>query len=252
MKKLPISLVVITKNEEANIERCLRSVPFASECLVVDSGSTDQTLVRAQALGARVIVEAWRGYGRQKKFAADQASESWILSLDADEALSPELAQEIQDRFDSLDPKTGYLMSRKSFHLGRWILRGGWFPDWQLRLFNRAESQWKDSEIHEKVEASRTERLTGSILHWVFEDLSDQVRTNDHYSSLQARDLAVSGKRFSVWKLLSKPFSKFLETYLWKRGFLDGLPGLIISVGAAYSVFLKWAKLWEIERTKKS
>lgn len=247
MKKLPLALTVVTKNEEQHIERCLRSVPFASELIVLDSGSTDRTVEIAKAHGARVFVEEWRGFGPQKRRAAELATQDWILSLDADEALSPQLAEEISRMFDLLDPETGYRLPRRSFHLGRWIDHGGWRPDLQLRLFNRRHSQWSEQPIHEKVEAARTARLHHPILHWVFDDLSDQVVTNDRYSTLQAKELHAKGARFSPLKLVFRPLGKFFETYVYKRGFLDGLPGFIISVGAAYSIFLRQAKLWELE-----
>lgn len=250
--KLPISLIVITLNEERNIERCIRSVPFASDIVVVDSGSQDRTCEIASSLGARVLNKAWMGFGPQKKFATEQAQQDWILSLDADEVLSPELAQEIQDRFSSLDPKVGYEMPRKSWHLGRWIRHGGWYPDYQLRFYNRRFSQWPDAQIHERVKAETVERMNHPLLHYVFVDLADQVQTNNRYSSLLAEKDWKAGKRFSFFKLLIKPWTKFLETYFLKFGFLDGLAGFLISVSAAYSIFLRWAKLNELERLKKS
>lgn len=250
MQKLPLSLVVITLNEEHNIERCLRSVPWASEILVVDSFSSDKTVPLAEKCGARVLQEKWRGYGPQKEWAVQQATYDWILSLDADEALSPELSQEIINLWPRLEADTGYLCPRKSFHFGRWILHGGWYPDYQLRLFNRIQSQWTTSTIHEKVKAKLEIKLKSPILHWVFHNFSDQVLTNDKYSSLQAQELNQRNKKFLLSKLIIKPMSKFFETYFWKLGFLDGLPGFMISVSAAYSVFMKWGKLWEIERSQ--
>lgn len=248
--KLPISLVIITFNEEAHIERAIRSAPFAEDVVVVDSFSTDRTVEIAKACGARVFQEKWRGFGPQKAFAAEQAKHPWIISLDADEALSPELAAEIMECFSDLDPQAGYEVPRKSFHLGRWIGYGGWYPDYQLRVFNKDHAQWNAAGVHEKVEVKLKKRFKTPLLHWVFDDLSDQVITNDRYSSLQAQQLYNAGKSFSYFKLVFKPLSKFLETYIWKRGFRDGLPGFIISVGAAYSVFLRFAKLWELERIK--
>lgn len=248
--KIPISLVVITLNEEHNIERCIRSVPFASEVLVIDSGSKDSTCEIARFLGAHVIHKSWLGFGPQKKFATSQAQNDWILSLDADEALSPELAREIMDRFSALDPRKGYEMPRKSWHLGRWILHGGWYPDYQLRLYNRQHSNWPDSPIHERVQAPEVERLKSPIHHFVFNSLSDQVATNDRYSGLLAKKDFEAGKKFSFLKLVFKPWTKFIECYFLKRGFLDGLPGLIIAVSAAYSIFLRWSKIWELEMKK--
>lgn len=250
MTKLPMSLVVITLNEEQNIERCIKSVPFASEVLILDSGSQDQTLMKAAGLGAKVITEPWQGFGLQKRRATELAQYDWILNLDADEALSPELQQEIIEKFSQLKPDTAYQMSRKSFHLGRWILHGGWYPDRQLRLYHRKHSNWSPAQIHERIEASSIESLEQPLLHWVFADLSDQIQTNNRYSTLQAQSQYGQGERFSIVKLMVKPMSKFIECYLLKLGFLDGIPGLVIAVGAGYSVFLRWAKIWELERLK--
>lgn len=249
--KLPISLVVVTLNEEANLERCLSSVPFASEVVVVDSFSTDRTLEIAQKLGANVIQEKWRGYGPQKSFAVSKAKNDWILSLDADEALSSELQQEIVKRFAGLNPEVGYELPRRSYHLGRWISHGGWYPDAQLRLFHRKHSQWSNDALHEKVQVKSKERLKQDLYHWVFDSLSDQVITNDKYSSLGAENLSQAGKGFSLPKLIFKPGTKFIECYFLKQGFRDGLPGFIIAVGAAYSIFLRHAKLWELEMKKR-
>jgi Glycosyltransferases involved in cell wall biogenesis len=241
----------VTLNEEANIERCLRSVPFADDIVVVDSFSTDRTVELAEKMGARVFKEKWRGFGPQKAFATEQAKHEWVLSLDADEALSPELQEEILNSFATLDPEAGYKIPRRSFHMGRWIDHGGWYPDLQLRLFNKSQSQWNTADIHEKVETKKVLRLKKPILHWVFKSLSHQVVTNDRYSTLGAEQLRKKGKQFSFLKLLFKPISKFIETYIWKRGFMDGLPGFIIAVGASYSIFLKFAKMWEMEMLER-
>ncbi len=249
--KLPLSVVVITKNEIHNIERCLASIPWADEYLVIDSGSTDATVEKSKALGAKVLVESWRGFGAQKALASRLAKNDWILSLDADEALSPELSQEIKTQFASLDPKTGYEMPRQSFHMGRWIRHGGWYPDAQLRLFHRDHSMWNESAIHEKVICARTARFENRLLHYVFRNLHHQIETNNRYSSLQAEELSQSGQKFSFIKLIFKPPTKFIESYFVKLGFLDGIPGFVIAVGAAYSVFLRWGKLWEIQKCSK-
>jgi glycosyltransferase involved in cell wall biosynthesis len=248
--KIPVSLVIITLNEESNIERCILSAPFVDDVVVVDSGSIDRTVEIAEKCGARVIQEKWRGYGPQKAFATALAKNSWILSMDADEALSPTLAEEIVKKFSQFDPYGGYLVPRKSYHLGRWIGHGGWYPDYQLRLFNKENSNWNPALLHEKVQVRREFKMENDLLHWVFDDLSDQVLTNDRYSTLGAQQWADSGKKFSLFKLLSKPPTKFIESYFFKAGFRDGLAGFMIAVSAAYSVFLKFAKLWEIERVK--
>lgn len=247
MDRLPITLAIITLNEESKIGRCIESCPWASEVVVVDSGSQDKTVDIAKGLGATVVVEKFRGYREQKQFATNLAKNNWVLSLDADELLSSDLSQEIHGLFRKGVSEDGFEMPRKSFHMGRWILHGGWYPDYQLRLFDKTRGQWVGGNVHEHFDAKNVKRLRGEILHHVFENLSDQVDTNNRYSTFGAMDLYQKGKKFSIFKLLFKPISKFLETYMIKRGFLDGLPGFIISVGAAYSVFLKFAKLRELE-----
>lgn len=250
--KLPLSVVVVAKNEARNIERCLRSAPFAEELLVIENDSSDGTAQLAQRLGARVLREPWRGYGPTKAFAARAARFDWVLSLDADEAVSPALADELQQVFRDLDPEAGYEMPRQSFYLGRWIRHGGWFPDRQLRLFHRKYSMWNEALIHEKVMCPKKRRLRQPLEHYVFRDLKHQIETNNRYSSLQADEWIAKGRGFALWRLLFKPPSKFLETYVWKRGFLDGMPGFIIAVGAAYSVFLRWSKVWEKRKVSSS
>jgi glycosyltransferase involved in cell wall biosynthesis len=251
----PLSLAIICLNEAAHIERCIRSVPFATDIVVLDSGSTDRTREIAAACGARVFDEPWRGFRAQKQRATDLCAHDWVLSLDADEALSAEAQAELAALLQSptLNERDGYELSRVSWTLGRWIRHGGWFPDWQLRLFNRARSSWQGGEhVHERVVAANTARLNSSIEHWPFESLSEQIATNNRYSGLGAEELRARGTRFSILKLVFKPLSKFFETYVVKFGFLDGMAGFIIAVGAAYSVFLKFAKLWELGRVNRS
>lgn len=250
--KLALSLVIITLNEESNIERCIRSVPFASDIVVVDSHSQDFTRELAAQLGARVFKEDWLGYGPQKASAVEKAKYDWILCLDADEGLSSGLSAELIAKWKSLEAQTGYEFPRKSFYLGRWITHGGWFPDYQLRLFNRKFSKWDSQPIHEKVKAEKVQRFNAPINHWVFKNVSHQIVTNDRYSSLQAQEQFAKGQRFSLLKMLFKPVSKFVECYFLKLGFLDGLPGFFIAVSAGYSVFSRWAKIWERQYILKS
>lgn len=241
----PLSLVVITRNAESHIARCLKSVAFASDIVVLDSRSDDRTREIAESLGARVFSEEWRGFGPQKRRATELANTDWILSLDADEALSEAAQIEVQALMARPLVVQAFAFPRLSFHLGRWIRHGGWYPDRQVRLYNRTQANWNFDPLHEKIECKTVQRLKNPILHWVFKDLTDQVQTNNRYSSLGADHLFMKGRSFYLFQLLTKPWVKFFETYIWKLGFLDGLPGFIIAVGAAYSVFLKWAKLWE-------
>lgn len=246
----PISLVVITRDVEAEISRCIKSVPFAADVVVLDCGSVDRTQQIAKEAGARVFVEEWRGFGPQKRRATELAKHDWVLSLDADEALSPESQAELLTLLSGEPKSDAFAFPRLSYHMGRWIRHGGWYPDYQVRLYDRRRANWTDVQLHEKVQAEKIERLKHPIHHWVFDDLADQVKTNNRYSSLGAEELEAQGRRFSLFNLIVKPKVKFLETYIWKGGFLDGLPGFIIAVGAAYSVFLKWAKLGERQRLK--
>lgn len=244
----PFSLVVITRNAEKDLARCLQSVKFASDILVLDCGSQDRTQEIAKQNGARVVVEEWRGFGPQRRRATELAKHDWVLQLDADEALSPESQEEIKNLLRSEPAEPAYRFPRLSFHLGRWIRHGGWYPDWQIRLYDRRQANWDNALIHEKVQSPSVGTLKKPIQHWVFSSLTHQIETNNRYSGLLAEELDKKGRRFRLIHLILKPKVKFLETYVWKLGFLDGLPGFIIAVGAAYSVFLKWSKLWERQR----
>ncbi|MBX9766737.1 MAG: glycosyltransferase family 2 protein [Bdellovibrionales bacterium] len=253
MSEIKVSLVVITKNEAANIERCLRSAAWVNETIVLDSKSTDTTVAKAQALGAKVFVEDFRGFREQKARAVSLASNDWILALDADEVLSAELSAELQALLKSDHQLSAVRIPRLSFHLGRWIRFGGWYPDLQTRFFDRRRAEWVGGEVHEKVHVKEgaVVQARAPLQHFVFDDLSDQVDTNNLYSTKGAQDLIRSGKSFSLLKLILKPWGKFIETYFWKQGFRDGMPGFIIAVGAAYSLFLKFAKHWEHEMKKQ-
>ncbi len=251
--RFPVSLVIITLNEADGIGRAIASAPFCDEVVVLDSGSTDGTCDIARQLGARVFVEEWRGFQAMKQRATDLAENDWILSLDGDEAVDAALCEELTELFKGWAAGAvqadGYRMPRLTWNLGRWIRHGGWYPDLQLRLYNRKRAKWGGgSQVHERVEAENVGRLRGQLLHYPFATHAEQVATNNRYSGLGAEELVRRGQVFQWHKLFLKPISKFTETYFFKRGFLDGLPGYIIAVGAAYSVFLKYVKLWEIER----
>jgi glycosyltransferase involved in cell wall biosynthesis len=247
MNQIPLTVVVITKNEEANITRCLTSVlGWVDEVVVYDSGSVDQTVQVASKLGAHIVSGEWVGFGPTKKKATLLAKNDWILSLDADEEVSLDLKNEIQQKFSSLDSESAYALPRKSFFLRKWILHGGWYPDRQVRLFNQKYSMWNQDLIHEKVQAKSVENLKNCLNHYVFKNLSHQVTTNDRYSTLQAQKMFDDGKKMNWFHFMTKPTVKFIECYFLKLGFLDGYAGYVIARSAAYSVFLKWAKLKEL------
>jgi len=235
---------VITKNEEANLARCLASVrPVVREIVVVDSGSTDRTLEIARGFADRVIMQSWLGFGPQKQFAVDRAGESWVLSIDADEALSGPLAREIGAlAFD----RDGYELPRRSWYLGRWIAHGTWAPDPVLRLFHRDRARFTPDLVHESVELHGTRaRLAGPLDHWPYRDLAHHHAKIDALSTLQAERMFQEGRRAGWADLALKPGWEFLRSYVLRRGFLDGTPGLVAAGMHAHSNFLKMAKLWQ-------
>jgi glycosyltransferase involved in cell wall biosynthesis len=246
--------VVITRNEQDNIARCLESLAFCDEIIVVDAESTDATREIAARFTAHVHNRPWTGYASQRNAAASLTDCDWVLSVDADEVVSDELRLEIQARLPHAERRgtVAFTVPRRTIHMGRWIRHGGWYPNRLVRLFRKSRGAWVGEEIHEYWRADgAVEALAGDLVHYSFTDLSDQVERNNRYSSLGAVKLHREGRHFSSLRLLTKTASKFIETYFLKRGFLDGYPGVIISVSAAYSVFLKWAKLWELERSEK-
>lgn len=255
MKIKNLSVVVITKNEESNIERCLASVDWVEDVVIYDSGSTDRTLELAKKMGARVFTGPWLGFGPSKRKVTEFSKNDWVLSLDADEEVTSELKREILQKLDTLHPEVGYLIPRRSWFIDRWIMHGGWFPDRQLRLFHKKYSMWNEEKIHEKVIAKSQDFFLNPMNHYVFKNISDQIETNNRYSGLLAEKLFLSGKKFNLFHFMTKPCVKFVECYFLKLGILDGWPGFVIAKNAGYSVFLKWAKLREFEimnRVKKN
>jgi glycosyltransferase involved in cell wall biosynthesis len=264
MARLPLTVSIITLNEEQNILRALKSAAWADEILVVDSGSTDRTLEIARSVPfadrVRCLTHTWQGYGQQKNFAQDQASHNWVFNLDADEEISPELRQELEILLDPEQtpqlPSTVFQVSRKTYYLGQWIQYGGWYPNFLTRLADRRFARWTEPNVHEALELitpvktlgrplSRPPTLQGSLYHHAFQSIQEQVLTNLNFSRLGSADLRRRGQGFSLLKLFIKPIGKFIETYILKRGFQDGLAGFIISVNAAHSMFLKYAYLAE-------
>lgn len=251
IEKLPISATIITLNEERHIGRCIESVrAWVDDVVVVDSGSTDRTRAIAEEKGARFFVNPWKGYGQQKNFAQDQSKNDWVLNIDADEEVTPELQAEISSIFKGLqsgaDRRLGFMAPRKSYYLKRWIRHGGWYPNYLVRFAHRKYARWTEPEVHEALNVDGEVGLFQSPLnHYTFDSIEDQVRTNLRFSRLGSKDLIRKGKRPSIMKLILKPIGKFFETYLIKRGFLDGIAGFLISINAAHSMFLKYAYLFE-------
>jgi glycosyltransferase involved in cell wall biosynthesis len=240
---MKISATIITCNEERRIARTIESLRCCDEIVVVDSGSTDRTVEIAQQLGARVIDSPWPGYAKQKNLAAAQAANDWILSLDADEALSEALEAEIWQLRKKGPEFDAYTMPRLAQYLGRWILHSGWHPDRKVRLYDRNKATWVGEFVHESVEAHGTVgHLKSSILHYTFDSISEHVRTLDGYTTLAAQEIVSRKQRVSWPNLLFEPAWTFLRTYVLQRGFLDGPEGLMIACMAAMYTFLKYAK----------
>jgi glycosyltransferase involved in cell wall biosynthesis len=251
-----LSVVIITKNEAANIARTLASVTeLADEIIVVDSGSADRTLEIARTFGPKVKIfeEEWKGFARQKNSAIEKASGDWILSLDADEEVSPELAQEIQKVIVNPAAMKPYTIPRKNFFLGRWIRHGGFYPDRKLRLVPKKIARFEDRAVHEDIKVEGpVETLASSILHHAYPTLSSYIEHMNRYSSLGAEMAFANGKRgFSFFNIVVRPWATFFYNYILRLGFLDGREGLLLHLYHAVYVSWKYAKIWEISRDGK-
>ena len=247
---MALSVVLITQNAAAQLPECLASVAFADELLVVDSASSDGTAQVAERYGARVVQKDWLGFGRQKQYAVEQAAHEWVLCLDADERVSPELAASIVRALENPAAPV-YRMARCNRFLGRWLRHGEGYPDWSPRLFDRRQARWSDDTVHEKVLYAVTPgTLAGDLLHESAEDLGRYLDKQNRYSSLAAAELHRLGRRAGILELVFSPLVRFIKFYFLRLGLLDGLPGLVhIAIGCMNS-FTKYAKLIELEKRK--
>jgi glycosyltransferase involved in cell wall biosynthesis len=244
----PISATVIAHNEEHNIREALQSISWVDEIVVVDCGSSDATLEICRSFTDRIYHREWTGYVDQKNYAVDRAGNDWILSLDADERCSPELCGIIKGLAREGFGACGYRIPRVAFFMGRWIRHGDWYPDYQLRLFDRRRGRWEGGRVHESVKMKEPPAfLKGEIQHFTYRSLSDYLRRLETYSSLAALDYRQKGKSATPLSLLGNPMGAFFKAYMLKRGFLDGTPGFAVAVMGAVSVFFKYAKLYELQ-----
>jgi len=243
-----LSVTIITKNEAADIAAALDSVAWADERIVVDSCSTDGTGAIASGRGARVVSREWPGYVAQKNHAASLASHDWILSLDADERVTPELAAEIRATLAQEPAARGYDIPRVTFHLGRWIRTTDWYPDRQLRLYDRRSAAWTGTHVHEGVKVNgRVGRLSNELQHYAYRDVAEHMETIEHYTTLAARQMFERGRRATAFDLALQPAFAFFRNFVLKRGFLDGGVGLTISKMNSRYVYLKFKKLRDLE-----
>ena len=253
---MKITACIIAFNEENKITQAVESVAWADEVLIVDSESRDATRAIAESLGAKVLVKPWEGFSIQKQFAVDNATHDWIFSLDADEVVSEELKLEILKLKNSseTDLADGYRIPRLSFYMNRPIRHGGWYPDWQLRFFNRRRGKWKEVLVHESIqmnEKTKIKKLNGDIFHFSIEGAAHHHRMiGMRYAPLAAEQMFARGKKTSVYKILTVGLITFLQTFVLKAGFLDGLAGFCIARFAAHHAFLKYLLLWEKQNAK--
>ena len=245
-----LSVTVVARNEAADLGAALASVAWADEIVVVDSRSTDETVAIARQYTDRVVVHDWLGHIEQKNYAASLASHDWILSLDADERVTPALADEI-NAIPAEPPHAAFLIPRVTWHLGRWVRTTDWYPDFQSRLYDRRRAKWTGRYVHEAltVEGS-VGRLRGEIQHYAYRDIADHLETIDRYTTLAARQMHEDGRRAGLLQLAGHPPLAFLRNYIARGGIRDGVPGFIISSMNAYYVFLKYAKLRELRHDR--
>ena len=247
---LSLSVVVITYNEEKNIGRCLESVKeIADEIIVVDSFSRDRTKDICSAFNAKFFEHPFEGHIQQKTFALSKSSSPYVLSVDADEALSEDLALSIREvktrwRYD------GYFTNRKTNYCGQWILHGGWYPDRKMRLFDTRKGSWTGINPHDRYELTDRSApvgfLKGDLLHYSYYTVSDHVKQVDYFTEISARELFTNGRKASILRMLIAPFVRFVRGYVFRGGFLDGYYGLVICVLSSHAVFLKYAKLRQL------
>jgi len=246
--KIPVSVYLLTTNNRRTIERCLKSLSWAQELVVVDSFSQDGTYEVCKQYTDKIFQKKWMGHRDQYQYAADLTTQDWVMFVDADEEIPPELADEIRvelsEKGKDLD---GYFAYRRTFYLGRWIRYGGWYPDGEIRLYRRGKGRWEGG-LHAKLAvAGEIGILKNQYLHYTYRDISDQIQTIDRYSKTAAEDMMDRSKPFRLVNLLFSPPFRFFKDYILKLGFLDGIPGLIIAMSTAYYAFIKHAKLWEHE-----
>lgn len=245
-----ISVTIITLNEETNIRPCLESVRWADEILVSDSGSSDKTIEICKEYGAKVFIDEWLGYGKQKNLIAERAKNNWILNIDADERITPDLRREMEESLNISDSE-GYFIPRKNFFGDKWIKHCGWYPDYNLRLYRKDKGRFNERDVHEAVKIEgRVGYLKSPMEHYTYRDVSDYLRRMDRYSTLAALEMSKNGKNTSASDLIFRPCFTFLKMFFLQKGFLEGYNGVMLSVLYAAYTFSKYAKLMEMAGKK--
>lgn len=251
---MKISASIIVFNEEENIARLCETVSFCDEIVIVDSFSTDKTVEIASRYTNKIFQHEFRGYKDKHEFADAQTTGDWILWIDADERITDELRESIEN-LKLIDEKIlpdGFRIARKTFYLGRWIKFSGWYPDYQMRLYRKNASYWDGVSPHETARVKgKVEKLDGEFLHYTKNSLSEHHRVTDNYTSLAAEYKVKNGEKIGAVGIFFNSVAAFIRTYILKQGFRDGSQGLIIAMFTAYSVFLKYAKVWEKNNVEK-
>jgi len=241
-----LSVTIITLNEGKNLRACLESVAFADEIIILDSESQDQTLSIAREFTDQVFQEPWQGFARQKNLAQEKAQGPWILNVDADERVTSELREEIQSVLKKGTDFTGFKISRKNFFCGQWIRYGGWYPNYQLRLYRKEAGHFAQREVHEQVVVhGKIGTLEAPLEHFTYDSISDYLKRMDRYSELSAQQYLSEGKKVSWLEILFRTKYTFFKMWLLQRGILDGANGFILAILYSYYTFVKYAKLKE-------
>jgi len=249
-----VSAYVITKNEEKHIKECVESVLFADEVVLVDSGSSDATVEIAKKLGCRVVGHKFESFGAQRNFALTQCSNDWVIALDADERVSPELKNEILSELANPSGGEVFIAPRKSKFINKWILHSGWYPDYRHPiLFDKTKARYKDQLVHEDIEyRGKKSYFKGDILHYPYDSIKQFIKKSDLYTDFKAQEMFERGKKFKAANLIINPSAMFVKMFFTKKGFLDGVTGFVLAV--LYSCIytsMKYIKLWELEQKVK-
>jgi glycosyltransferase involved in cell wall biosynthesis len=249
----PLSVIVITKNEAHNIEECLKSVSWADDIIIVDAESTDDTVEKAKQYAGKIFIQPWMGFAAAKQFGLTQAKNTWVLWLDADERVMPELALEIQTLVESNPTKAAFTVGRRAYFLGRWIKHSGWYPGRVARLFNKEKAKFNTASVHEGLDVQgEIGMLQNDLLHFTDPNIEHYFSKYNRYTTLAANELFKKNKHASLLDLLIRPFWMFLKMYILRLGMLDGVQGFILAVFSSSYVFTKYAKLWEKKFTERN
>jgi glycosyltransferase involved in cell wall biosynthesis len=248
-----ISVFIVCCNEEKNIRRCLQSVSWCDEILIVDSGSTDSTLAICKEFTDKITYNPWPGYSKQKAFALSKCSHEWVLNVDADEEVSPELKNSILLAINNPEPRIqGYFVLRVVYYLKRWWRSGGWYPEYRLRLVKKSTATWGGSNIHEHANVNgETKKLSGELFHYTYDSIASQVGVINKYSSLLVSETKEKAVKYLVLHMIVNSLARFIKFYFLKKGFKDGVAGFIVAITESYYVFLKYAKVWEEKNNQK-